>query len=810
MPAIGLRSTPLRPNRCMFRLLLSLLLLTLLNPLVQAQVKTQLPVTQQCVTMEMDSLLRARHPELGALNDFERELQQRITIINQQMKSGRLPAAPVITIPIIVHVVHNGEAVGAGRNLSQAQVQSQIATLNEDFRRRPNTRGFNTNAIGADIEIEFCAAVLDRQGKPMAEPGIDRYNGARANWNRNDIEGVLKPSTYWDPDKYYNVWVVDLNEPVAGGGSVLGYAQFPSKSNLPGIPTDSPASTDGVVIDYRSFGNSEKGNFPTMRSTYNLGRTMTHETGHWLGLRHIWGDANCGDDFCDDTPPQAAASQGCPVGQVSCGATNLVQDYMDYSNDACMNIFTLSQKARMRAVMDISPRRSSLLTSGVCGSVVATIPVANFRAEAQQVLLGGSVRYNDLSSGFPTAWSWTFEGGTPATSNEQNPVVTYSQPGVFGVRLVVSNAAGQSEPLVRSQYIEVLNQGLCTDITNFNGTPTILRDTSRIGYVAGQNGRRVQAVSEFFANKLGYLNLAGAALKFGVAKAAKGATSESVVTVTVWNGRGFQNGPGAILGQKDVPLRDILADVAANRATTVTFDRNVPVSGLPFHVGVSFPYASGDTVAVITTKNGQSLFATSWQQNRQGNWLRYADSLGLNVAHNITASVGQKASVQVAASSIFINPGETVTLNARGAGLYTWTGPALNATLGPQVVAQPTQTASYTVSGTGTDLCSTSAVVTVNVRVGAVTATKPLAEQALQVTPNPSDGQMMVSFSSPLRGVLTLGVRTVAGTEIVQQTHQKTTDTFQQPLDLKYAPSGVYFVEVRLGEAVFRRRIVKQ
>lgn len=791
----------------MLRLLLSLSLLLLLTPAMQAQTVQSQP---QCATMEMDSLLRVRHPELGTLNEFERQLQQRLTVIDQQRKSGRLPAAPVITIPIIVHVVHNGEAVGTGRNLSQAQVRSQLETLNEDFRRRPNTRGFNANPLGADIEIEFCLAVLDRQGRPMAEPGIDRYNGARANWNRNDIEGVLKPTTFWDPEKYYNVWVVDLNEPVAGGGGVLGYAQFPSKSNLPGIPTEGPASTDGVVVDYRSFGNSEKGNFPTMRSTYNLGRTMTHETGHWLGLRHIWGDTNCGDDFCDDTPPQASESRGCPTGRVSCGGANLVQDYMDYSDDACMNIFTLSQKARMRAVMDISPRRSSLLTSSVCGSLVATIPVANFRAEAQQVLLGSSVRFNDLSSGFPTTWQWTFEGGTPATSNEQNPVVTYNQPGVFGVTLVVSNAAGQSEPLVRPQYIEVLNQGLCTDITNFNGTPTILRDTSRIGYVAGHNGRRVQAVSEFFANKLGYLNLAGAALKFGVAKAARGASSEAVVTVTVWNGRGFQSGPGAILGQKDVPLRTILADVAANRPTTVTFDRNVPVSGLPFHVGVSFPYAAGDTVAVVTTRNGQSLFATSWQQNRQGNWLRYADSLGLNVAHDITARVGQKASVQVAASSIFINPGETVTLNARGAGLYTWTGPALNATLGPQVVAQPTQTASYTVSGTGTELCSTSAIVTVNVRVGAVTATTPLAEQALQVTPNPSYGQMMISFSSPLRGTLTLGVRTVAGTEIVQQTHQKTTDTFQQSIDLKYAPSGVYFVEVRLGEAVFRRRVVKQ
>ena len=793
----------------MSRLLLSLLLLVLLAPRVQAQFQLPQP-RQQCATMEMDSLLRARHPELGTLNDFERELQRKITELKAKMASGRAAAAPVITIPVVVHVVHNGEAVGAGRNISLAQVKSQLETLNEDYRRKAGTPGFNTNPIGADIEIEFCAAIVNPQGQSMAEPGIDRINGNRANWGRDAIEGVLKPSSYWDPDKYYNVWVVDLNETLQGGGQLLGYAQFPSRSNLPGIPTDSPASTDGVVIDYRSFGNASKGTFPTMRPTYNLGRTLTHETGHWLGLRHIWGDANCGEDFCGDTPPQASASQGCPVGRVSCGGANLVQNYMDYSDDACMNIFTLDQKARIRVVMDISPRRSSLLTSGVCGSLVATIPTANFRADAQQVLLGGSVKFNDLSSSFPTSWAWTFAGGTPATSTEQNPVVTYTQSGTFSVTLVVSNVLGQSAPVVRNTFIEVLNQGLCADVTNFNGTPVVLRDTSRIGYLAGQNGRRVQAVSEFFANKLGYLNLAGASLKFGVAKAAKGAATESIVTVTVWNGRGFQNGPGAILTQKDVPLRDILADVAANRPTTVTFDRNIPVSGLAYHVGVIFPYAAGDTVALITTKNGESTFATSWQQNRQGNWLRYADSLGLNVAHDITAKVGQKSSVQVAASSLFINPGETVTLNARGAGLYTWSGPRLNTSLGPQVVAQPTQTASYTVSGSGLDLCSTTAVVTINVRAGTVTAITPIAEQALVITPNPSDGQMMVSFSHPQRGALTLGVRNINGLELIQEKHQKTADTFLQPLDLKSAPGGIYFVEIRMGDEVFRKRIVKQ
>ncbi len=766
----------------------------------------QKPV-QQCATMEMDSLLRARNPELGTLYDFERELQKKIVQMKARMaSSGGRVAAPVVTIPVVVHIVHNGEAVGTGRNLSVAQVQAQLETLNEDFRRKPGTRGFNNNPAGADIEIEFCLAALDPQGRTMPERGIDRVNGNRANWNRDDIEGVLKPSTFWDPNKYFNIWVLDFSN----AENLLGYAQFPSQSGLPGIPAQSPASTDGVVVTFRSFGNAEKGNFPVMQAPYNLGRTLTHEVGHWLGLRHIWGDSNCGDDFCGDTPPQASESRGCQVGRVSCGGVNMVQNYMDYSDDGCFNIFTNDQKARMRAVMDLSPRRNSLISSNVCGATVAVRPTPNFQAASRRVLLGGQVRFSDLSGGFPTRWEWTFEGGTPATSTEQNPVVTYTQPGRFRVTLVVTNTVGTSEPLVREQFVEVLNAGLCAEFTNFNGTNTILREPGGTGYVAGQNSRRTQAVSEFFDNSLGYSNLAGASLKFAVAKAARGAATESFVTVTVWNGRGFQNGPGAVLERKDVPLRDILADVAANRPTTVTFERNVPLSGLPFHIGVTFPYAAGDTVALSTTRNGESLFATAWRQNRQGDWLRYADSLGLNVAHNITARIGMKSSVQVAASSLFISPGELVTLNARGASVFTWSGTGLNTTLGPQVVAQPTQTTSYTVSGTGDDLCSTTAVITVNVRAGTVTATPPPNEQELRVSPNPTDGQMLVSLNSPQRGALTLLVRGLNGAEVVRQKHQKNAELFQQSLDLRTSPGGMYIVEVQIDGVTFRQRVVKQ
>ena len=769
------------------------------------------PAREQCATMQMDSALRAKYPEMGSRAAFEKTLQERIEQIKKLERTGRL-ADVVLTIPVVVHVVHAGEGVGTGRNISEAQVKAQLETLNEDFRRKPGTRGFNDNANGADIEIEFCLAAINPTGGTITERGIDRVNGAsnfgKSTWSKADIDGVLKPNTFWDPEKYFNIWVVDF---AATDDRLLGYAQFPSQSTLPGLsPNSGAGSTDGVVIRYQSFGNAEKGNFPVMQAPYNLGRTLTHEVGHWLGLIHIWGDANCGNDFVDDTPTQASESRGCQKGRVSCGGTNMVENYMDYSDDACFNIFTRGQKTRMRAVMEVALRRANLVNANVCGTSVVARPTANFRAENLRVLLGGQVRFTDLSTNFPTGWTWTFEGGTPSTSTEQNPVVTYNQPGKFRVTLVASNAAGSSAPFVRELYIEVLNVGLCADQTNFSGTRTVLRQPGGTGYVAGQNSRKTKAVSEFFDNSLSYNNMHGASLRFGVAKAAQGAQTESIVTVTVWNARGFQNGPGAVLETKEVPLRTILEDVANNRATSIVFDRNVPLSGLPFHIGIELTYVAGDTVALTTTRDGESLLGTSWEQNANGEWERYRVRQGLNVAHEITARVGMKPSVQVTASKQFILPGEPVTLNARGASIFSWAGQNLSSTLGGQVIARPTQTTSYTVTGSGLDLCNATATARIYVRPGTITGVPTaLPDQALTVSPNPSDGLTAVSFRNTSRGILTLSVRNVAGVEVLKQQYQKTDDGFEQTLDLRTMPGGLYIIEIRVGEQVVRKKVVK-
>lgn len=262
----------------------------------------------------------------------------------------------VITIPVVVHVIHFGEPIGTGRNISDAQIQSQINVLNKDFRRY-NTDIFSVPAafrgVSDDPLIQFCLAQQDEFGN--LTNGIKRWLGSQSSWDMSTINSVVKPVSIWDRDKYLNLWTLEF-----GGVDVatLGYAQFPSSG---------AANTDGVVIKYTAFGNT--GN---VIAPFNLGRTATHEVGHWLNLRHIWGDdgtACTGDDFVFDTPNQAGKSSGTPSFPVTDACSvdypgiNFY-NYMDYSNDAITSMFTFGQAGRVDAALFGS--RSSLLTSIGC------------------------------------------------------------------------------------------------------------------------------------------------------------------------------------------------------------------------------------------------------------------------------------------------------------------------------------------------------------------------------------------------------------------------------------------------------------
>lgn len=360
----------------------------------------------RCATTEYEEYLKSKNPNRLSTTEFEQWIAPKITIEKQKIKntSKKLNQNAVITIPVVVHIIHNGDIIGVDENIFDQQVISQIQVLNEDFRKKTGTPGFNTNPVGADVEIEFALAKRDPSG--VLSNGINRINLGQESWSTDEVNNSVKPQTQWNPEKYLNIWVVKFADV-----DFLGYAQFPSTSGLSGLNADEgSANTDGVVIGYAFFGSSS--HFPggTYVTGYDKGRTSSHEVGHWLGLRHIWGDGDCSvDDFCEDTPNAGHKNEGCLTGVDSCPESpglDMVENYMDYSEDACMNIFTANQKTRMVTVMNNSIRRASLKSSD------ALIPGVTFTNDAMTMIVNLNI---NCSKNFSPVIKITNKGSSSLT-----------------------------------------------------------------------------------------------------------------------------------------------------------------------------------------------------------------------------------------------------------------------------------------------------------------------------------------------------------------------------------------------------------
>jgi gliding motility-associated-like protein len=279
---------------------------------------------------------------------FEKWLQQLKPAAKTQAREGQ--SENEYAIRIAVHVIHKGEQPGSGSNISDEQIQSQIEVLNKDFNR--------LNSDASLTPSEFLP-VAGKMNITFELSAITRDRGSKSSWTIAD-NAELKENSYWPAEDYINIWVCDLTD-------YLGNTQFPV-STLPGIEgADNNRLTDGILISYRVFGSNDYGSF-NLKPGYLKGRTLVHEMGHFFGLRHIWGDAtDClGTDYVADTPPQSDRTSGCPTHpQPDCPSQNPVnkmfQNYMDLSDDACMNLFTKNQIERMTIVLENSPRRASLL-----------------------------------------------------------------------------------------------------------------------------------------------------------------------------------------------------------------------------------------------------------------------------------------------------------------------------------------------------------------------------------------------------------------------------------------------------------------
>ena len=285
-------------------------------------------ISGRCAAHEVLELQLQQDPKLAArMNAIEE-----VTAMYLKNPENYFISNGQVFIPVVFNILYKT----ASENISQAQVQSQVDVLNQDFSAtNPDynaTPAYFQPVRSGDINVRF---ILDL---------VVRKSTNKKSWTTNDAmkksaQGGLDPT---NPTTKLNIWVCNM------GGGILGYAQFPGGN----------AATDGIVLDDRATGNTG-----TAAAPYGLGRTATHEIGHWLNLRHIWGDATCGNDFVSDTPLHQTSNGGCPAfpkyGSCSATVPMMTMNYMDYTYDACMYMFSAGQNSRMNATFLTGGGRTS-------------------------------------------------------------------------------------------------------------------------------------------------------------------------------------------------------------------------------------------------------------------------------------------------------------------------------------------------------------------------------------------------------------------------------------------------------------------
>ena len=446
-------------------------------------------------------------------------------------------AATNYTIPIIFHIISYSATgtvpVGNYPNISQAQVNSQVAVLNADYggtgvgvstytaltsgghgpfydyataNSLPAPDNTNSGILPVNTGITFSLVTINPNGLQIPEPGIDRINAytltptspytntnprqaalTATNFN-NFIDMVIKPQTIWDPTKYFNVWVTDCDSSTIG---LLGYTTFPGGTGLAGITAVGTATTDGCWIYAKAIGNTG-----TLEANYDLGRTLTHESGHYFGLRHTWGDGSAcpaATDYCNDTPPEeqatyygygtSNATYVYPYTTNTCTSTGaynsdlgdgiMYMNFMDYADDAFMSLFTNDQLTRMQAALSQSPNRSGLTASAAIVCVPGSLsPVASFTYPLN-ICPNGAAVFTDVSTNMPTSWTWCItpnSGVSINTSTSQNPMITFSYTGSYSVTLLATNTVGSTSvtqvvTVIGSPTLTVNSPSICIGTT---------------------------------------------------------------------------------------------------------------------------------------------------------------------------------------------------------------------------------------------------------------------------------------------------------------------------------------------------------
>ncbi len=612
-------------------------------------------------------------------------------------------AASNYVIPIVFHIIHSGQAEGTYPNLAQSLITSQVSILNADYAgtgystsswsKAPFVSGghnaFYDYAIAnsltgpdaagiaiANTGISFCLATKDASGNTLAEPGIDRINCTTKGWTnptaltsanfQTYIDGTIKPGSIWDPTRYFNVWLTDAGS----SNQILGYSTFPSGTTLAGLSGggsgNANATTDGCWVLASSVGSNSN-------APYNLGRTLTHESGHYFGLRHVWGDGNCLDDYCADTPGAAAANYyGSGTGNTTytypyhkgtCTNTGMANPtdgelymaFMDYSDDQFMMLFTNDQLTRMKAALTQSPDRTGLTAASATLCTAATVvkPVASFTWGPLSPSANSVTQLTDGSSNIPTSWAWTSSPtATITSSTSQNPTITFPAAGTYTVCVTATNSAGSSSTCNSIVVTKASTASVCDTITHIGKTDTLslyiansTTSSPDSGYIAGNNFYGDLQKAEFYHQTdfpAGSGQIKGAIILFFRSGTTVGTHGTSAMSLSMLSSAA--GAPGASLASQSFTLTQVGATTAVQGVNyagtpglgystaimvpyTVMFPSPVNLSS-DFFLSVTLPTVAGDTAAIFMGVINKNTANTAWefQSGSPNSWHAFSET----------------------------------------------------------------------------------------------------------------------------------------------------------------------------------------
>ncbi len=546
----------------------------------------------------------------------------------------------VVSIPVVFHVVY----ANSTQNISDAKIYAQIAQLNADYARLNSDAGNTPSAfssLASNTEIQFCLAQRDPSGN--ATTGIVRKSTTVSSWSDNDAVKYTANggSSAWSRDSYLNIWSCNL------GSSLLGYAQFPGGA----------AATDGVVVLYSSVGSIST---PGTAAPYNLGRTATHEVGHWLNLRHIWGDANCGSDLVSDTPTQQTDNGGCPsFPHVTCsnGANgDMFMNYMDYTDDNCMNMFSAGQKSRMQALFGTGGSRVALLSSLGCSApngttcgVPSGIAAGNLTTSSANISWSaatGAVSYNfqyKLASASTwttvntTSTSYALSGLTSGTSyNAQVQTVCSASSSAYSTSTTfTTNTPGCSdsgEPNNTTATASAISSG-----TAINALVASSTDADYYRLVVGSTGTIALGLSNLAADyDLRLLNSAGTQL----ASSANGSTTAESISYA-----------NAAAGTYYVHVFGYNGAFSATQCYALTATVTATATcGTPTGLASSAITTSGATIS-WTTVSGATSYNLQYKLASASTWTTVSNTTTSRTLTGLTAGTAYNAQVQAVCAS---------------------------------------------------------------------------------------------------------------------------------------------------------------